>query len=288
MSRKIDPFHCSLTYILDFLAELYTSGLAYRTINCHRSALSAYHDSFDGFPIGQHPRVKSLMTGIFNNRPSQPRYTFIWDVEQVLNYVRALKPNEELSNKDLTLKTTILLALTAASRSSELKFLSIQYMIRSESSYVFTFNRLFKSWRNGKSPPSLEFSSFPAETNLCVYTSLDTYLKRSSDWRKDDQKQLLLSHIRPHKEITKSTIARWIMCVLKMSGIDTTTFKAHSVRSAASSKAKAQGLSTKDILSRGNWSSDSTFQKFYNKPILLEKTSKTFQTMVLKSKSNAL
>ena len=51
--------------ILDFLAFLSSS------INSHRSAICAYHVHIDNNPIGQHPRVCTLMTGIFNNYPSK-------------------------------------------------------------------------------------------------------------------------------------------------------------------------------------------------------------------------
>ena len=139
LQRQVDPFRCSLSYILDFLAELFSKGFAYRTINCHRSALSAYHDLLEGFPVGKHPRVTALMTGVFNKRPPQPRYTFIWDVDQVLEHIQKFYPHESLSDKDLTLKTTVLLALTAASRCSELKYLDIRFMVKSNNSYIYLY-----------------------------------------------------------------------------------------------------------------------------------------------------
>ena len=104
LPRQIDLFRCSLNYILDFLAELFTNGLAYRTINCHRSALPAYHDASDRFPVGQHPRVTALMTGIFNKRPPQPRYAFIWDVKKVLMYLRKLYQMKVSQKRILLLK----------------------------------------------------------------------------------------------------------------------------------------------------------------------------------------
>ena len=44
------------------------------------------------------------MLGIFNKRPPQPKYPFIWDVETVLDFLRKLPGNDFLSNKLLTLK----------------------------------------------------------------------------------------------------------------------------------------------------------------------------------------
>ena len=59
--------------ILNFLAFLYEKGYGYSSINSHRSAISAYHVDIDNNPIEQHPRVSTLITGIFNNRPPKPR-----------------------------------------------------------------------------------------------------------------------------------------------------------------------------------------------------------------------
>ena len=56
------------------------------------------------------------MTGVFNQRPPQPAYTVIWDVETVLNYLWYLPENHLLSDKLLALKLVTLLA----SRASEL------------------------------------------------------------------------------------------------------------------------------------------------------------------------
>ena len=35
----------------------------------------------DNNPIGQHPRVSTLTSGVFNNRLPKPRCTFVWDIE---------------------------------------------------------------------------------------------------------------------------------------------------------------------------------------------------------------
>ena len=61
----------------------------YRTIEWHRSAIPAYHEYIDGKPVGQHPKVCALLKGMFNQRPPQPRYVFIWDVKVMLNYIKS-------------------------------------------------------------------------------------------------------------------------------------------------------------------------------------------------------
>ena len=109
-------------YMLNYLSTLFETGLQYPTINSYRSAISAYHDYVDGKPVGKHPGACTLQTGAFNQRPPQPRYTFIWDVEIVLVYLKTnMSDNSQLSDKDLTHKLTVLMALSSASRVSSLQ-----------------------------------------------------------------------------------------------------------------------------------------------------------------------
>ena len=185
-------------------------------------------------PVGQHPRICQLMTGIFNKNPPKPRYNFVWDVEQVLVYLNKLSENVELSDRVLTLKLSVLLALTSACRVSEIKYLDTRYMIKSHTSVIFQFSKITKSWRRGKAPPKLEFHAFPPNKKLCVVQALEEYLKRSQPWRSNEKHQLLLSPLKPHREVVNSTISGWVKLVLKEAGIDTTIFKAHSCRSASS------------------------------------------------------
>ena len=49
-------------------------------------------------------------------------------------------------------------------------------------------------------------------------------------------------------------------------GVDVTTFKPHSTRAAAASKAKNASVPLKEILDTAGWSSERTFDRFYNKP----------------------
>ena len=63
-------------------------------------------------------------------------------------------------------------------------------------------------------------------------------------------------------------IARWIRELLQLAGINTATFKEHSVRGAViiTTEATKQGFSTSEILKFADWSQESTFIKFYYRP----------------------
>ena len=76
-----------------------------------------------------------------------------------------------------------------------------------------------------------------------------------------------MSYKAPYKKVSRDTIARWVQTVLSLAGVYTTIFKAHSTRAATTSAARAQFVPIKDIIQTAGWSSEKTFQKFYNKPI---------------------
>ena len=51
-------------------------------------------------------------------------------------------------------------------------------------------------------------------------------------------------------------------------GLDTTRFHPHSTRAASTSKAHKKATPIDVIMSTAGWAKASTFQKFYNKPII--------------------
>ena len=83
---------------------------------------------------------------------------------------------------------------------------------------------------------------------------------------------LFIRYHRPFKRVSRDTISRWVKLVLTDCGIDTSRFKPHSTRAASTSAASNASVSLEDILHTTGWSSESTFAKFYNKPIVEENT----------------
>ena len=115
----------------------------------------------------------------------------------------------------------MLQALTSASRARALHILDTRFMVRTSQKYVFKFHKLHKSWRQGQKPTTLEFVAFSQDKDLCVVLALDEYLNRTEEWRRvNNETQLLLSYIQPHKQVVPSTISGWLKNVLKSSGIN--------------------------------------------------------------------
>ena len=262
--RDEDPFSGPITNVVNFLASLHSEGYQYNSINSYRSAISSVHEKVDGFSIGQHPLVTKLLKGVFHDRPPLPRYTTTWKVDVVLAYLKSLGRNECLSLKQLTWKTTILLALTRPSRSADLSNLDITGRQYRPEGVAFLPCTLAKQSRQGKPIAEFFFPSFPHDTKLCPVMTLRAYEERTRGLRSIETR-LLVSLIKPHKKVTSSTIARWIRSLLEAAGVNTSIFQAHSVRGASSSTAANMGITTNDILKAADWSSESVFQKFYYK-----------------------
>ena len=75
-----------------------------------------------------------------------------------------------------------------------------------------------------------------------------------------------MSYIRPHQPISGASLSRWLKDIISRAGIDTSIFKAHSVTGASASAAYDRGASLQDILDLADWSTDSTFRRFYYRP----------------------
>ena len=270
-SKQIDPFQSSVADIIEFLTLLYSEQKQYRTINTYRSAISRGHNLINGVPVGQHRDIVHHMKAIFNVRTPSPKYQNSWDVDRVLDCISEWGENTDLSLKQLTQKLTILLALTSAGRASELHKLNVDFMLDKGNYILFKLPSLTKTCRPGKSLPELKFFHFD-NSKLCVVECLRFYLQKTSKFRSSqdniNRHWLLLSLVKPHHPVTTSSISRWVKCVLNEAGIDISKFQAHSTRCASASKASRCGLSTKEIMDQARWSKESTFSRFYNKPLI--------------------
>ena len=97
---------------------------------------------------------------------------------------------------------------------------------------------------------------------------LFSYLERQRLLVNDDVKELVISYGKQHQPAGSDTLSRWIKDELKLSGIDTKVFTAHSCRSASVSKTKVNGMGINEIMKKRCWKSESIFKNFYDKDII--------------------
>lgn len=256
---------------MEFLTECYHEGKGYSTINTYRSALSTTLCSMndDRDSLGSHPLIARLLKGVYILRPPTPRYSSTWDVSKVTDYLKTLAPLRELSLKLLTLKTVMLCALASAQRQQTLSALDLNFRKESRDSISFVVTDRLKTSRPGKSI-EITFSSSGC-ASICPFAALKEYISRSETLRSRSGQfvsKLFLSFIRPYNPVSPRTIARWIMSVLQSAGIDTSKFKAHSVRGAATSHAYVTGTPVADILKMADWSSEHVFRRHYLRDVL--------------------
>ena len=119
--RSINSLDPPIEQFVTYLSEIHLKGKSTSWVNTHRSAVSAIIGTHSNKSIGSHPLVSRLLRGIEAIQPKLPRYSHTWDVTTLLKALKSIP----LNIKWLTLKTVTLIALTTASRCSELAKLNV-------------------------------------------------------------------------------------------------------------------------------------------------------------------
>ncbi|CAG2254849.1 unnamed protein product [Mytilus edulis] len=262
--REINSFKATELNVLEFLTSLYEIGLGYSAINTASSMLSSFMSVNQEKTVGQWPLVKRLK-GIFNLKPSLPRYQRTWDVEVVLKYLKTLSPVYMLSLRVLTYKLVTLLLLLTGQRLQTIHSLDLDDITVTDSNIYIDVRSLLKCSKPGRHLQPIELPAFIEDKSLCIVTVLKEYLARTSCFRKTQK--LILSCIKPYSHVSKDTLGRWVKIVLQSAGVDITIYKPHSTRSASTSAALRCATSIDTILKAAGWSNESTFRKFYDKPV---------------------
>ena len=111
--------------------------------------------------------MSALLSGIFNNRPPQPKYTFVRDVKRVIEFLKALPYDSDLILKNLTLKLTLTLTST------------LRFLTKNNSGHIFHFRKTQRSVRKENSEKQL-FLSYLTQIRIsvCVCHHIDLYLER--------------------------------------------------------------------------------------------------------------
>ena len=97
---------------MEFLQDMIDKRYSYSTINSAKAAVSLIIN------IDQNSRrvLKLFMKGAFNQNPPILKYKSIWDVLVVLKYIKSMGNNVDLPLRRLSLKLTMLIALTTGQR----------------------------------------------------------------------------------------------------------------------------------------------------------------------------
>ncbi len=182
-TENIDFLDPSIGEVLEFLHYCFHQGLAYSSICSIRSALSLII-TVNGKPVGQHPYVCQLLRSVYQERPNLPRYSTTWSINKVMEYLKNLGSNDNLSVEFITKKLLMLMAILSGVRGQILQFLDLDFMVKDDSMVNFKIHKLTKTSKPGRHVPDLIFKAYPHDEDLCVLTCLNVYLLKSDVNRK--------------------------------------------------------------------------------------------------------
>ncbi len=129
LARAIDTVNCPGGQVLKFLQETLTTGASATTLRVYFAAIAARRE-LDEVLLGRHRMVSAFMRGVRQLRPVRPIAVPSWDLSVILEGLMAapFEPLESAPERILTLKITLLLALTFLKRVGDLQALSVSEM----------------------------------------------------------------------------------------------------------------------------------------------------------------
>ncbi len=129
LARAIDPVNCPVGPVLEFLQERLTAGASATTLRVYVAVIAARRE-LDEIHLGRHRMVSAFMRGVRRLRLVRPTSVPSWDLSVVLEglVTAPFEPLESASERILTLKVTLLLALTSLKIVGDLQDLSVSEM----------------------------------------------------------------------------------------------------------------------------------------------------------------
>lgn len=252
--------------LLKYLTHLFETGVGYSCINTAKSAISTMNSILTGQQIGNHPLVSRFMKGVFNEKPSLPKYQILWDPDYILQKLDT--DSAKLSLLDLSKKLAFLVTLLSGQRVATIHNIRLTDIHFSSTSLLINISSVVKQSRPGSHQEPLKFSQFVDKPNLCVLKQLKLYLDRTELLRNDNCDKLFITTTQPFRNVTKNTLSNWIKFVLQKNGLS--EFTSHSLRGTATSAAYKLNTPIDAIFKSAGWSKESTFTRFYNRPVTVK------------------
>lgn len=260
--NQVSIFKASQAEVLEFFTKMFNKGASYETICSTRSALVR----LIGDDFVKEIELKRFMRGVYNLRPSKPKYNETWDPAMVLDFLTKLREND-LDLKMLSHKLIILLALTTGHRMQTFSLIKLESIKDCNSKVEIKIAERIKTSAPGRKQPLLVLPVFVENKSICVVSTLREYLEKTLPLR-GNINNLFISHKKPHAAVTAQTLSKWIKAIMEKAGVDTSSFGAYSTRHASTSAARRTGLDIDTIKRTATWTvNSSVFARFYNLPL---------------------
>ena len=283
----VDPTSPTLASLADFLTWLFQArGLTAGSINNYRSAISFYWKREFDFDIPSDDQVlRDLMKSFVRDGVRSKKRVVAWDLKLVLEFFKSGKfaSWDDLSAKELTLKTVFLVALASGKRRGELHALTREGVKRSHGtqegmllhpSPSFVSKTHLKTGGLGALKPVFIPKLRTDEVSssfLCPVECIDQYINRSAAYRSVKQKQLFIPWQEGcTRDVRPATVSGYIKKAILLAYQDSNDeflsslqVVPHTVRHVATSLNAVRNFSMEDILRAGAWSSPNSFISHY-------------------------
>ena len=161
----------------------------------------------------------------------------------------------------------MLILLVSSQRGQSIHHLDLQHLTIEEDNYFFDVAEHINTSIPRNPHTRIDIAASEPDSTICPSTCSKAYLNKTKALRNNETK-LFISYVRPHKTVSGDTVSRWTKETLRLCGIDTKVFTAHSTKSASVSKANEKDFPVHEIMAKACWKSAETFRKYYNKPVI--------------------
>ena len=237
-SKSLGTSDFSINHVCTFLNDLFNKNYSTSALNVARSSLSFFLNHLN---IGSNDNVSKLFKYFWKTRPTFPRYLVTWNMDTLLSFLQKWHPPSVLSLEELTMKTIALTAVFSSNRGQTLESIDIEHSHLTDEAIMFPIYTLLKTSKKNRPVEVVKcFKSEDPSLNVADYIMyyLNTTLKfrlRAVSKGLPKPRQLFLSAF-TGRPMRRPTIAKYLLKVMSLAGIDTDCFKAHSARAVYPSR----------------------------------------------------
>ena len=281
-SNEVNPHNPLPVQFANYLSYLFkVRKLSASTVKVHRAAISSTMRQLGGPSFSEEPLLSAVVRSAILQEAKGTRRAPAWDLFLVLKDLRShpYEPLHLIPLPLLTRKTAFLLMLASGRRGSEVHSLSgTEVHIESDGSYSLNFlpGFLAKNQRPEDFSPKVMIKPLThilcdddEDRFLCPVRALKEYRRRTASLRSSQRGLLLSLREGRTKDISRSSLARWIKQVITeaynragvpLAGVNP---RPHEVRALSTSVAFLNDCSLKSILDAAYWRSNGVFIDHY-------------------------
>lgn len=260
----MNSYKPQLQQVARFLAYLHLQlHLAYNTILIHKSAIFTFC-KINSEQDEEQLLVRQILKAIATAHPAKPKPP-VWDAQVVLGWLST--PNDKITLFEVSRRTATILLLASGRRVHDLTLLRItdSHICISDDRIVLwpVFGSKTDSGQHRQSGWLLLKHPDP---QICPVRWVKQLISLTAErrYREEGLNHLFITIIGKPRPASRTVIGGWLKSVLRESGVSATP---GSFRSAVASASWVENHPIEDILARGNWKSEQTFQRFYCKEI---------------------